>query len=90
MTTISLALGAGGARGLAHIHVLRALEELGIRPVAVSGGSVDRAVVGVAVVDEACRDEAEGGVAVFGAAVGVALEQTQICLFAGLFVNVEG
>jgi len=47
MTTISLALGAGGARGLAHIHVLRALEELGIRPVAVSGSSIG-SIIGAA------------------------------------------
>ncbi len=37
---IGLALGGGGARGLAHIHVLETLDELGIRPVAISGTSV--------------------------------------------------
>ena len=40
MVQFALALGAGGARGLAHIHVIRALEELGLRPVAVSGASI--------------------------------------------------
>lgn len=40
MQTIALTLGAGGARGLAHIHVIRAFEELGVRPVAVSGASI--------------------------------------------------
>ncbi|PJI91536.1 NTE family protein [Yoonia maricola] len=40
MQTIALALGAGGARGLAHIHVISAMEELGVRPVAVSGASI--------------------------------------------------
>ncbi len=38
--TIALALGGGGARGLAHIHVLRALDELGLRPSAMSGSSI--------------------------------------------------
>ncbi len=37
---IGLALGGGGARGLAHIHVLETLDELGIRPYAVSGTSI--------------------------------------------------
>jgi NTE family protein len=38
--TIGLALGGGGARGLAHIHVIEALDELGIKPKAISGTSV--------------------------------------------------
>lgn len=40
-----LALGGGGARGLAHIHVLETLDELGIRPSAVAGSSIG-AVIG--------------------------------------------
>lgn len=42
---IGLALGGGGARGLAHIGVLEALEELGI-PVDYSAGTSMGAVVG--------------------------------------------
>ena len=38
--TVAIALGAGGARGLAHIHVVEALDELGIRPVAIAGSSI--------------------------------------------------
>ncbi|TDR89065.1 patatin-like phospholipase family protein [Enterovirga rhinocerotis] len=38
--TFALALGGGGARGLAHIHVIETLDELGIRPVAVAGSSI--------------------------------------------------
>ncbi len=38
--TIAVAFGGGGARGLAHIHVIEALDELGLRPVAVSGTSI--------------------------------------------------
>jgi NTE family protein len=42
---IGLALGAGGARGFAHIPVLEALDELGLKPVAVSGASIG-AIIG--------------------------------------------
>ncbi|WP_315920533.1 patatin-like phospholipase family protein [Mesorhizobium sp. SP-1A] len=38
--TFGLALGGGGARGLAHIHVVEALDEMGIRPVAIAGSSI--------------------------------------------------
>ncbi|MEM6432225.1 MAG: patatin-like phospholipase family protein [Deinococcota bacterium] len=37
---IGLVLGGGGARGYAHIGVLQALEEQGLRPVAISGCSM--------------------------------------------------
>jgi NTE family protein len=37
---IGLVLGAGGARGLAHIGALRALEEAAFEPVAISGSSI--------------------------------------------------
>lgn len=37
---IGLALGGGGARGLAHIHAIEALDELGVRPVAIAGSSI--------------------------------------------------
>lgn len=40
MPTVAIAFGGGGARGLAHIHVIEALDELGIRPVAISGASI--------------------------------------------------
>jgi NTE family protein len=43
--SIALALGGGGARGLAHIAVLEALDELGLRPVAIAGTSIG-AIVG--------------------------------------------
>ena len=44
---VGLALGAGGARGLAHIVVLEALDELGVQPVAIAGCSMG-AVIGAA------------------------------------------
>jgi NTE family protein len=43
--TFALALGAGGARGLAHIAVVEALDDMGVRPVAIAGSSIG-AVIG--------------------------------------------
>lgn len=45
---IAVALGGGGARGLAHIHVIEVLDELGLKPVAVSGASIG-AIIGAGV-----------------------------------------
>jgi NTE family protein len=44
---IGLALGGGGARGLAHIHVLSAFDDLGIRPAHIAGSSIG-AIIGAA------------------------------------------
>ena len=40
MKSFALALGGGGARGIAHIVVLEALDEMGVRPVALAGTSI--------------------------------------------------
>jgi NTE family protein len=40
MKSVALALGAGGARGLSHIAVIEAFDELGVRPVAIAGSSI--------------------------------------------------
>jgi NTE family protein len=45
--TVAIALGGGGARGLAHIHVIEVLDELGVRPVLISGASIG-AILGAA------------------------------------------
>ena len=45
--SVAIALGGGGARGIAHVLALEALDELGIRPVAIAGTSMG-AVVGSA------------------------------------------
>lgn len=45
--TFAVAFGGGGARGLAHIHVIEALDELGITPVAIAGSSIG-AIMGAA------------------------------------------
>jgi NTE family protein len=42
--TFALVLGGGGARGLAHIPVLEALDEIGIKPQLIAGSSVGAAV----------------------------------------------
>lgn len=43
--TVGIALGGGGARGLAHVEILLALDELGVRPGLIAGTSMG-AVVG--------------------------------------------
>jgi len=43
--SIALALGGGGARGIAHVHVLKAMDDLGIKPAEISGSSIG-AIVG--------------------------------------------
>jgi NTE family protein len=45
MKTVALALGGGGARGLAHIVVAEALDDIGLRPVAIAGTSIG-AIIG--------------------------------------------
>ena len=45
--SFALALGAGGARGLVHIVVLEAFDELGLKPAIIAGASMG-AVVGAA------------------------------------------
>lgn len=45
MTSFALALGGGGARGIAHIHVLEAIDELGLIPTRIVGSSIG-AIVG--------------------------------------------
>lgn len=44
---VAIALGSGGARGLAHIAVLEAFDELGVAPAAIAGTSMG-AVIGAA------------------------------------------
>lgn len=46
MKKIGLALGAGGARGIAHLAILEALDELNIKPCVISGSSIG-AIVGL-------------------------------------------
>jgi NTE family protein len=47
MKSFALALGGGGARGLAHIPVLEALDDMGVKPVAIAGTSIG-ALIGAA------------------------------------------
>jgi NTE family protein len=57
---IGLALGSGSARGWAHIGVIRALEEEGIKPGIVCGSSIGSLVGGAYAAD--CLDALEGWV----------------------------
>ena len=43
--TIGISFGAGGARGIAHLLMIEALDELGVKPTIISGSSIG-AVVG--------------------------------------------
>lgn len=45
--SVSLVLGSGGARGHAHIGVIRALEEMGFKVLNISGTSIGAAIGGV-------------------------------------------
>ncbi|WP_162497387.1 patatin-like phospholipase family protein [Roseovarius dicentrarchi] len=47
MKTLALVLGAGGARGIAHIHALKAFDDLGLKPSMISGTSIG-ALIGAA------------------------------------------
>ena len=47
MKSFALALGGGGARGLAHIAVIEALDEMGVKPAAIAGTSIG-ALIGAA------------------------------------------
>lgn len=38
--TVAVAFGGGGARGIAHIHIIETLNAMGIEPVAISGSSI--------------------------------------------------
>jgi NTE family protein len=45
--TVALALGGGGARSLAQIPILEALDELGVQPVAIAGSSFGAVIAAV-------------------------------------------
>ncbi len=47
MKTFAIALGSGGARGLAHIGIVEALDEMNVKPAAISGTSIG-ALIGAA------------------------------------------
>lgn len=54
--SVAVALGSGGARGLAHILVLEALDELGVRPTALAGASIGSMVGAVYAAGMPARD----------------------------------
>lgn len=52
MTDVGLALGSGSARGLAHLGVIRALEDAGIRPRFIAGTSMGALIGAVLAADK--------------------------------------
>jgi NTE family protein len=56
MKTFALALGSGGARGLAHIAVIEALDEMGVKPVAIAGASIGALIGGAYAAGMAGKD----------------------------------
>jgi NTE family protein len=63
---IGLALGGGGARGMAHILVCEAFDELGIRPALIAGTSIG-AIIGAGYASGMTgKDMREGAVAFYG------------------------
>lgn len=63
---IGLALGGGGARGLAHIHVIAALDDLGLKPAAIVGTSIGAIFGAAAAAGLAGADIAELTLAALG------------------------
>jgi NTE family protein len=56
MNSLALALGAGGARGLAHIHAIKAFDDLGLKPKIVAGTSMG-SIIGAAACSGLSADE---------------------------------
>ena len=56
MNSFALALGAGGARGLAHIHAIKAFNDLGIQPTTIAGTSFG-SIIGAAACAGMSADE---------------------------------
>ncbi|UDL94822.1 patatin-like phospholipase family protein [Lichenihabitans sp. PAMC28606] len=53
---VAVALGGGGARGLAHIVVLEALDDLGVRPLVLAGASMGAVVAAAYAAGMTARD----------------------------------
>lgn len=66
--TVAIAFGGGGARGLAHIHVVKAMEDLGIKPVAISGTSIGSIIGAGLASGMTSQDMSEYAVATFSEA----------------------
>ena len=60
MKKLGLALGAGGARGIAHVGFLQALEEAGIHPDYITGSSMGSVVGGAYAMGVPLRDLKRG------------------------------
>jgi len=67
---LAIALGGGGARGLAHIVVLEALDELGLRPALIAGTSMGALVGAVCAAGLAAGDMREQALEILGSRRG--------------------
>ena len=85
---IGIALGSGGAKGLAHILILEALEEAGLRAACVSGASAGAIIGGLYCSGVAAADLRE----VMADLSGVSLkkEESFAARFAGELLNLAG
>lgn len=70
--TFAIAFGGGGARGLAHIHVIETLDELGIRPVVIAGSSIGAIMGAGMAAGMTGKDIHEFARAILGTRTGVA------------------
>src|SRR5512136_1459516 len=79
MSKIGLALGGGGAKGFAHLGVIRALEALHIRPDLVVGTSAG-GIIGAMVAAGLGVDQIEAGIRAASLAVLAAREPSRLGL----------
>ena len=56
MRSFALALGGGGARGIGHVAVIEALDEMGVKPVAIAGASIGALIGGAYAAGMAGKD----------------------------------
>ena len=56
MANIGIALGGGGAKGIAHIVVLEAMEELGLKPMSLAGTSIGAVIAALYAGGASCEE----------------------------------
>ncbi len=75
---VSLVLGGGGARGFAHLGVLKALEELGVPVDMVGGTSIGAPIAGWIAQGKNAEDSTQSAVAAFKSLIDVTLPFTSM------------
>src|SRR5215475_9982107 len=91
ISRIGLALSGGGLRGIAHIGVLKALNEFGIRPSVVAGTSVGSIIGAGIAAGMSWQDLAHMARHIFWPSLlhGKSLEQFCVCQFPETFADLE-